>query len=65
MKRFSVDYSPTSGVLISCGDCQHWHSMRFTRKEAWTAAREHERRSHPGSTQATTALHHYRDTPQR
>lgn len=61
-RRFSVDES-TSTVLITCAECEHWQALRFTREEAWRAARAHEERVHPGATQATTALAYYRDTP--
>lgn len=63
MKRLRVDWSASSGAVVKCVDCPYWYAFRFTRREAWAAARDHEQRAHPGSTQATTALHYYRDTP--
>lgn len=65
MKRLSVDYSTSSGALVTCADCPYWYAFRFTRKEGWEAARAHELRAHPGARQATTALAHYRDTPRK
>lgn len=62
MRRITLDVSP-SGVVVACRDCPDWRAFRFARKEAWQAARAHELRAHPGARQATTALHHYRDTP--
>lgn len=62
MKRLSLDVG-ASGIVVVCADCPFWRAFRFTRKDAWLAGRDHEMRAHPGATQATTALHHYRDTP--
>ncbi|GEB94393.1 hypothetical protein GCM10009724_09580 [Microbacterium lacticum] len=62
VKRISLDVS-SSGVVVRCADCDFWTAFRFTRREGWEAAREHERRAHPGARQATTALHYYRNTP--
>ena len=62
-RRLRVDFSPASGAVVTCTDCPHWFAFRFTRKDGWAAGRDHERRAHPGSTQATTALAHFRDTP--
>lgn len=58
--RIRVDYTEETGAAISCRDCPHWHAWRWTRVEAWEAAREHERRSHPGARQATTNLAYWR-----
>lgn len=63
-RRLSLDRS-TGGIVVKCADCPHWYAFRFDRKAAWEAGRDHEQRAHPGSTQATTALSHYRDTPKR
>lgn len=43
-------------VVVVCGECGIWQAMRFTKLEAWTAAAEHEKRAHPGCTQAQNAL---------
>jgi len=62
VSRIRVDYSPDTGAVIVCAECPHWHAWRWTREEAWEAARAHEVRAHPGSTQATTALAYYAGT---
>lgn len=60
MKRLYVDVT-ASTVLIKCRECEWWYALRFTRKEAWEAGRDHELRAHPGSTQATTALAYHEE----
>lgn len=62
MTRIRLDATAIS-VVVTCRDCPHWYAFRFTRREAWEAARGHERLVHPGSRQATSALHKFRDTP--
>lgn len=59
MKRLYVDVT-SSTVLIKCRECEYWYALRFTRKEAWEAGRDHEERCHPGATQATTMLSYHR-----
>lgn len=51
-----VDYSKETGAVAQCTACPHWWAMRHDRREAWQAIREHEKRCHPGATQATIAL---------
>lgn len=58
--RLHVDYSPDTGAVVACHDCPHWFAWRWTRVEAWEAARAHELRCHPGSMQATTALSYWK-----
>ncbi|GAA3948865.1 hypothetical protein [Microbacterium soli] len=43
-------------IVVGCDVCQVWYVMAFTKLEAWEAAAAHEKRTHPGSTQAQDAL---------
>ena len=52
-------------TVVTCTECPYWYAFAFSRKEGWERGRGHEKRAHPGSTQATTALAKYADTPQR
>lgn len=55
-KRLRMDCT-SNGCLALCDDCPEWFAFRSDREAAWRAGRDHEMRAHPGSTQATTALH--------
>lgn len=54
--RLTLDCT-SNGCLILCADCPTWFAFRSDREAAWRAGRDHELRVHPGSTQATAALH--------
>lgn len=54
--RARVDYSKETGAVAQCAECPFWFAMRFTRREAWEAVRAHEKRAHPGSSQAIMAI---------
>lgn len=43
-------------IVIVCDVCRIWHVMAFTKLEAWERAAAHEKRAHPGTTQAQDAL---------
>lgn len=43
-------------IVVVCQECGIWHVMAFTKIEAWERAAAHEKRAHPGSTQAQDAL---------
>lgn len=42
-------------VVIVCETCGVWHAFAFTKLEAWERAAAHEKRAHPGLTQAQDA----------
>ncbi|MCC2032191.1 hypothetical protein [Microbacterium allomyrinae] len=60
--RIRLDATKIS-VVVTCTDCPHWSAFRFTKRDAWQAARAHEKRAHPGATQATSNLAKHADTP--
>lgn len=43
-------------VVIVCETCGIWHAFAFTKLEGWERAAAHEKRAHPGATQAQDAL---------
>lgn len=43
-------------IVVVCQECGIWHVMAFTKLEAWERAASHEKRAHPGQTQAQDAL---------
>lgn len=43
-------------IVVVCQECGIWHVMAFTKLEAWERAAAHEKRAHPGITQAQDAL---------
>ncbi|WP_309105026.1 hypothetical protein [Microbacterium sp.] len=47
-------------IVIVCTDCPYWRAMRFTKHEAWKCAADHEKRTHPGLTQAQNAFTKHR-----
>lgn len=47
-------------IVVVCQECGIWHVMAFTKLEAWERAAEHEKRAHPGVTQAQNALSTFR-----
>lgn len=59
--RASVDCSKETGCVARCSECDFWFAMRWTRREAWQAVREHEKRAHPGAKQASKVLAYMRD----
>lgn len=48
-------------VVIVCETCGIWHAFAFTKVEAWERAAAHEKRAHPGDTQAQNALAKHRE----
>ncbi|ALJ20314.1 hypothetical protein [Microbacterium sp. No. 7] len=54
-----VDYSAETGAVVVCTECPEWFAFRFTRRDGWAAARDHEQRVHPGARQASNALAHH------
>lgn len=47
-------------IVVVCDVCRIWHTMRFTKLEAWEAAAAHEARAHAEITQARDALSTFR-----
>lgn len=45
-------------VVIVCETCGVWFGFAFTKLEAWERAAGHEKRTHPGLTQAQNAFTH-------
>ncbi|MGW9159610.1 hypothetical protein [Microbacterium sp. NPDC055665] len=43
-------------VVIVCETCGVWHAFAFSKLEGWERAAAHEKRAHPGETQAQDAL---------
>ncbi|GAB6857864.1 hypothetical protein [Microbacterium xylanilyticum] len=51
-----LDCTPVS-VVIVCTDCgPAWTGFAFTKMEGWERGAAHEKRTHPGQTQAQDAL---------
>ncbi|MCK8465864.1 hypothetical protein M0722_01535 [Microbacterium sp. KSW4-16] len=46
----------TISIVIVCETCGVWHAFAFDKLDAWTRAADHEKRAHPGDTQAQDAL---------
>lgn len=57
-----LDKSKVTGVVIVCDQCLHWSAFRFDVAEGWDCAVDHEKRVHPGQTQAQRAAHAYAET---
>jgi len=45
-----------SSVLAVCSSCPSWSALRGDDVGAWAAGADHERRVHPGSSQAANGL---------